>query len=163
MRTPRWSLTLLLVLGAATLGAVAFGAAGCGTGSDGSATPGTPSPSSGSPDASQVIITRTGGLAGVNQTIVITVDGGWTFTDNKTGATQQGTLTDTVRGQLLAQVADPGFAAQLLSTASAGNCADTFHYTIKFGGQSLSFDECDQANRPAVMAVIATVTDATPF
>lgn len=160
MRTPRWSFGLLMIM----VGAAALGAAGCGADSGGPGTTGTPtgsaSPSAG---ASQVSITRTGGLAGVNQTIVITVDGNWTYTDNRTGATQQGTITDVQRQQLLVQVADPGFAAQLLYTPISSTCADSFHYTVNFGGQSYSIDECDYPNRPAVAAVIATLTDATPF
>ncbi|HEX6870520.1 MAG TPA: hypothetical protein VF163_05430 [Micromonosporaceae bacterium] len=111
-----------------------------------------------------VSITRTGGIAGVNQSVEITADGGWVYTDRRANKTERGTLTAEQQLRLLNLVRAPGFADQILaSPAPHSGCADSFRYIISVGDRSTSFDDCGQDERPAVAALLAAVADATPL
>lgn len=152
MSSHRWfALTLLVAIGGV--------AAGCGGSS------GEPGETSVTPAAVPVSITRTGGLAGVNQSIEIAADGTWVYTDNRRNQTENGSLAPDQRIQVLRLVADPAFTEQLTKAAKPDpGCADGFHYTIRAGGgETRSFVDCGADDIPAVEAAIAAVTEATPF
>jgi len=145
----RWiAITAMLV----TVGGLA---AGCGA----QAAPGKTSVT---PGAVSVSMSRTGGFAGVNQSIEIAADGTWIYTDKRTNHSEKGSLNADQRIQLLRLVSDPAFDDQLIKAAKPDpSCADGFHYTINTGGEPRSFDDC--GNAPAVTSAIAAITNATPF
>jgi hypothetical protein len=135
--------------------------AGCArqSGGDGAAPAGQPS--SGRPVA--VTITRTGGFAGVNQTIDITADGTWVYQDNRLNQKENGRLTPDQVAQLRQLVNDPAFVTELTKpTPTDLVCNDAFEYTVKVDDRSVSFSDCGDV-RPVVAAAIAAVTAATPF
>jgi hypothetical protein len=148
--SPRWIALVMLV----TVGGLVAGCAGVGS----------PDETSVTPPAVPISITRTGGIAGVNQTIQIGTDGTWTYTDNRKNQRETGTLGADQRLQVLRFVTDPAFAAQLSKAAKPDSgCADGFHYTISTGGESSSFEDCGTDDRPTVKAAIAAITEATAF
>jgi hypothetical protein len=148
--SPRWIALAILV----TFGGLAAGCAGSGS----------PGETSVTPPAVPISITRTGGIAGVNQSIQIATDGTWTYTDNRKNQRETGALTADQRLQVLRFVKDPAFAEQLAKAAKADSgCADGFHYTISTGGESTSFEDCGTDDRPTVKAAIAAITEATAF
>jgi len=137
-----------------------FGLAGCATPLPGS---GSPLPATTRPPTT-VTITRTGGFAGVHQSIAIAPDGSWVYTDDKsTGAGQRGQLTPAQETQLLSAVADPAFADQLRLRDTSAQCSDGFQYTIDVAGESQSFADCPPVSRPVVDQAMKLVKDATPF
>lgn len=115
------------------------------------------------PTPAGVTITRTGGIAGVNEKVEISADGSWVYTDVRSYESQQGSLTAAQRLALLQLVSDPSFAAELQRPQKTGTCSDTFRYTISSGDLSASYEDGCGDNRPAVDAVIKAVADATPL
>lgn len=112
---------------------------------------------------SGVTITRTGGLAGVQQVLAVATDGTWTYTDRRSGNTQQGKLTTAQRQNLATLVADPALPAESRA-APAGACADGFIYSIAFGEASVRYEDCGgSAGHPLTRALLALVQDATPL
>jgi hypothetical protein len=109
-----------------------------------------------------VSLTRTGGFAGVNQTIVITAAGAWTFTDKRSNATSSGQFTQPQLVQLAQLALDPRVAQEVLQSPSAGACSDAFNYTLAIGPQNTTFEDCGGA-RPAIHSMVAFITDATDF
>jgi hypothetical protein len=139
---------------------VLFGLAGCANPVPG---PGSPVPAT-TPPPTTVTITRTGGFAGVHQSIAIAPDGSWVYTDARnTGASQRGQLTPAQETQLLSAVVDPAFADQLRRRDTSVQCSDGFDYTVDVAGESQSFSDCPQVARPVVDQALRLIKDATPF
>ncbi len=116
-----------------------------------------------SPASMPVTIARTGGIAGVAQTVEVATDGSWVYTDQRQNRSERGTMTEAQKKQLDSLVSDPAFVAQLAKGPGPDNCADAFRYTITFGGETMSFEECGGDDRPKVKAAIDVVTEATPL
>jgi hypothetical protein len=108
-----------------------------------------------------VTLTRSGGLAGVNQTIVIGADGAWTYADRRSSATSSGQFTPAQVVQLAQLALDPRVAQEVLMS-SGTVCNDTFHYTLSIGAQSATFEDCGQP-RPAVQAMLNFIAENTAF
>jgi hypothetical protein len=136
-----------------------------GTGQIGS---GSPSPPSG-PGAGQtasdgltsLTITRTGGLAGVRQTLSLKPDGSWIYADTRNGATGRGTLTSSQRAAVVQVVTDPQLIAQLSQRTPPAVCNDGFVYALQLGSETFSFNDCSSAKLPADL--VAALAAATPF
>jgi hypothetical protein len=155
MFSPRWVTTVALVV----VGGVVVGAAtGCG-----GATPAETSVTS--PPAIPVVVNRTGGIAGVNQTIEISVDGTWVYRDNRLNEHENGKLAPDQRVSLQQLVHDPDFATQLARGGSTRDlCADAFHYLVETSGEAQAYEDCGaETEAPAVKSVLALITEATPF
>lgn len=112
----------------------------------------TPSPSAAGPVVS---LTRTGGLAGVNDGVVIEADGTWSATD-RTGANRTGRLSDEQRASLARLANDPGFAAESAQTRGPTRCADAYTYDLTVRSVRVSFVDCPtDADRPRIAAQIS--------
>ncbi len=177
MRTARWFGTVaVLVLTVVVAGCATPTGTGSGGPPAGSPTPsgsgpaGSPSPSGGaSPEANppapapapaRMIISRTGGFAGVQEMITIEPNGTWVYNNAKGSAADRGTLSAAQRADLLRLVSDPRFATDIRKP-NAAVCNDAFQYTIQVGEMTASFEDC--ADRPAVAAVLNAIGQATPF
>jgi len=116
------------------------------------------------PPAVPVSMSRTGGIAGVSQSIDIAPDGTWVYTDKRMNQSERGALGPDQRLQLLRLVNDPVFSQELSKFAKPDTtCADGFHYTISTNGDARSFEDCGSTDAPTVKAAITMVTQATPF
>jgi hypothetical protein len=92
-----------------------------------------------------VTVTRTGGIAGVMQTLRIGPDGSWTYTEGRGGALTRGP-----------------FAQEARMRPQPGQCADMFVYTITVGEFTGRYDECPSAGqRPTLNAVVGLLVGAT--
>lgn len=160
-QTPRWLPVLLL----AALAAPTALLAGCGQGGSGS-TPGasaSDTADSAPVSAPTITLTRTGGLAGVNESIEISTDGGWTYTDHRKGTSESGKLTDAQRADLANLALNPDLVTEA-QQEPPGKCADAFVYSVNVAGLAVSFEHCESsAKRPVLDAVIELVTSATPM
>jgi hypothetical protein len=154
MSSPRWTAVVALVV---------FGGLTAGCGGSGTNGPGTTSATS--PAAVPVSMSRTGGIAGVNQSIEIAADGTWVYTNKRNNQSETGTLTAAQRAELQRLVSDPAFSADLGQRAvpKGKPCSDGFQYTIGTTGEKVSFEQCGDGNATVVQAAIALVADATPF
>jgi hypothetical protein len=149
----RYALVLLFVL------------AGCAstTGGPGSSN-GSPSASSPASSAVAITIEKTGGFAGVRDTIQIDALGSWSRSD-KSGKAASGQLTAAQVTELQALAADPKLASEAVAAAQAAptNCNDTFNYTVSAGPVVLRFTDCptDSFQPTATKALISYVEKAT--
>lgn len=123
------------------------------------------SPSASSPAVSAVAITveKTGGIAGIRDTIQIDSVGSWTRSD-KTGKTTSGQLTAAQIAQLQTLAADPKLATEAAAAAQAAptKCNDTFNYTISAGPVAIRFTDCpsDTFQPTAAKALVSFVEQA---
>lgn len=128
-----------------------------------SSEPQIPPPPDGAGEFNGAVVTRTGGIIGLMQQLVIAPDGGWVYTDERSGASQQGKLTSAQRQQLLGVLANPALAAEA-AKGSTGGCADAFSYTIAVENLTIQYEQCeDPSQRPVTEQLLALLVDATPL
>ena len=174
--TSRWLTTRGLA--GVVIGVLAASAAACtspwarpSTAADPGANPtgsaSTPTPPRGPGEVPEpggaVTMQRTGGLAGIMQSIEISTDGTWLYTDHKAGASKRGRLSDAERQRLDRTLAAPTLASEA-NGPGTGVCNDGLRYAITAGRVRLRFEWCGSVgNRPALVAVIKAIEDATPM
>lgn len=134
--------------------ACAVAVAGCATAT------GNPSPPTLAPTLAlqPVEITRTGGIAGVHETLQISTDGHWSY-DGTMPATE-GELPASARTRLAELLADPRLPAEV-AAASPGQCCDRFEYELRVGDQSYQFSEADTG--PVLRDLIGLLHEHTDF
>lgn len=138
-----------------------------GTGAPSVATRGA-APDPGSPP--RITLRRTGGLAGVFQTLVVRPDGVWAWTDGRGGsgatpqpAGQQGRLNAAQRAELARLAARPELAAEARLKPGPAKCADGFDYLLAVGRLTVVWGECGSASPPTAVAMTELLASATPY
>ncbi|WP_433306794.1 hypothetical protein ACQP2F_21755 [Actinoplanes sp. CA-030573] len=110
-----------------------------------------------------VQIVRTGGLAGITQTITVLPDGRWTVKTDRGQPTRTGTLTAAQHAQLKKLLADPRLARE--AAAKSGEvvrCADAFTYVVATGQGVVRYTSCGSKDKPEVtLAIITLLQSAT--
>jgi hypothetical protein len=157
MRTSRSCLLAgLIVVAALTIAGCGGSSVSVSTGDSPTASPtGSDSPSD-SASASALVVTRTGGIAGVLDMVRIAADGSASITSKtgKSGACRpSGTALDRLRAIDLA-------AAQASPTKPTG-MADGFNYSVKSGSGSAAASEGDDDSRRAELVDAAAAVIAT--
>ena len=110
-----------------------------------------------------MVVTRTGGIAGVMQSLIITPDGFWEYGDERSGASERGQLTAQQRQQLITMLSNPALVAEA-SKPSAEGCADAFLYVLAVVDQTYQYEQCgDPSARPLTEQVLALLAEATPL
>ncbi len=102
-------------------------------------------------------ITRTGGFAGVHETLSVDGDGQWR---TSTGGGQLGAAAQARLAELLA---DPGLLTEI-AEAPPGRCCDMFQYTLRIGDpapRALEFGEPDLG--PLLLELLALLRAETGF
>lgn len=130
--------------------------------------PGGPAASASAPGAAglpRVTLRRTGGFAGVFQTLVVRPDGGWTWTDGPEtgGPSKTGQLTAAQRTELARLAADPALAAEASSKRGAPKCNDGFLYTLAVGARTVVWGDCGAVTPPTATAITNLLATATPL
>jgi hypothetical protein len=112
----------------------------------------------------QVVMTKTGGLTGMMQRLLISSDGTWTFLDTKTGANQPGRFTDAQASTIANLLADPALLAESKMPSNPVACADAIVYTVQTLEVQFRYDQCSAAGkRPATERLVNAILDATPL
>lgn len=119
-------------------------------------TPGTPA------TATRVVLVRTGGIAGMRDTVTVEPDGRWTRAD-RAGGTRTGRLNTTDLSRLRQLLADPRLTAETTATADPGDCADAFAYRLTANARTTGYVDCDSGpdRPPATAAVVQLLTRVT--
>ncbi|GIH10857.1 hypothetical protein Rhe02_89240 [Rhizocola hellebori] len=86
-----------------------------------------------------VMVARTGGFAGVMDTITIKGDGSWT---HPTALTVNGKLEPAQVTQLQKLATDPRLVTEAAATPAPTKCNDTFDYTVTAGAVTISYTDC---------------------
>lgn len=134
-------------------------------------TSGTPTPGETSKTAAPsrsaeneaVTLVRSGGLAGLSESITVQPDGRWKL-GNANSTVRTGQLSDAQMSRLQALVADPRLAAEAgrgLSTTT--RCNDTFSYLLMVDHQVIKYEECPGQEEPpkVTMEIITLLRRAT--
>ncbi|HEX6498065.1 MAG TPA: hypothetical protein VF054_03430 [Micromonosporaceae bacterium] len=135
--------------------------AGCG--------PAAPSPDTSGRATSPVLsapvtLTRSGGIAGVNDTITVDSGGAWTFRD-RTGKILDGHLSEAQRAELAALLADPSVGREARQAPANPPCMDAFVYHLSAGGLDVQGADCGDLGRryPGLAKIVTLLTDVTPM
>ncbi|MFE9200955.1 hypothetical protein [Micromonospora sp. NPDC007230] len=129
----------------------------------GTATPATPpatATDAGSPGRPgvDVVLTRTGGIVGLEDTLTVTPDGHWTRVD-RAGASRTGQLSPAELDRLRQLTADPRLVAKATATRTT-MCADAFTYRLTVGPVTTGYVDCPPEVTPpaATAAVVELLT-----
>jgi hypothetical protein len=130
--------------------------------SDSPATPAAPAsaatPQQSPPTNLSITIRKSGGIAGVNETLVVDAQGNWTRT-TKAGATTSGKLTADQLAQAAKLATDPRLIAEAQTPQSPTNCADAFLYTVTIGPATVSFSDCGSGSPPPAATELVRYLD----
>jgi hypothetical protein len=156
LRRTAAGLVLLVLAGCGMPGAATSGGATPGGSSPGGATPG------GTAGAGPVRLLRTGGFAGVRDTLVVQPDGRWQRT-RRAAAADAGQLTESQQGQLRRLAGDPRLVAEAARTPPPTKCRDTFAYSVTVAGRTVEWVDCPtDPDQPAVtVALVRLLAGAT--
>ncbi|MEU2612478.1 hypothetical protein ABZ570_13000 [Micromonospora sp. NPDC007271] len=125
-----------------------------------------PAPAAGTEPAGrpgvEVVLTTSGGFAGLNDTVTVTPDGRWTKVD-RAGATRTGQLDPADLDRLRQLTADRRLLAEATATAPTTDCADAFTYQLTVGAVTTSYVDCAPEHTPPAVtaAVVELLTQAT--
>lgn len=110
-----------------------------------------------------VQIVRTGGIAGITQTITVLPDGRWTVKTDRGQPTRTGKLTAAQHAQLKKLLADPRLAAEAgQKGGEVVRCADAFSYVVATGQGIVRYTSCGGKDKPEVtLAIITLLQSAT--
>src|SRR5262245_29147210 len=103
------------------------------------APPPGPAPANGGPAAGDAPLTgsvtmlRSGGFAGVMQSVTIAPDGAWTYTDRRAGTVRHGRLSPLQREHLAQALANPALPREQATSTKVGVCSDGYLYQITWG------------------------------
>jgi hypothetical protein len=112
--------------------------------------------------AVEVMLTKSGGIAGLTDTVTVRPDGRWTKVD-RSGASRDGQLAAADLDRLRRLAADPRLSAEAAATVPATMCADAFSYRLTVGATTTKYVDCPpEATPPATTAaVVDLLTRAT--
>jgi hypothetical protein len=131
-----------------------------------SAATGAPSAAPGSPP--RVAVRRTGGFAGVEESLVVRPDGVWVWGAGAAGADQRGAprsgrLAAAQRAELARLAASPALAREARQKPGPPQCADGFTYALTVGSMNVSWVDCDPVTPPTAVAITNLLAAATPL
>ncbi|MDG4754595.1 MULTISPECIES: hypothetical protein [Micromonospora] len=109
-----------------------------------------------SPLATEVVLVKSGGIAGLSDTVRVEPDGHWTRTD-RGGASREGQLAAEKLTRLRQLAADPRLAAEAAVTVPPTMCADAFTYRLTIGPNQVGYVDCPPETTPP--AVTSQVVD----
>lgn len=108
-------------------------------------------------DPVRVAVARTGGFAGVMDTITVDTDGSWT---HPTGVTTSGRLDGWLFVKLQQLTKDQRLRAEAQVTAPPTTCRDAFDYVVTAGDATVRYTDCPgDTFQPAVAKQIADLLE----
>jgi hypothetical protein len=127
-------------------------------------TPAPPGAGSGKLALAKLSVTRTGGMAGVQQTVQISPDGSWVYTNKRSNGLDRGQLSTSQQQQLARLISDPGLMREARMSPAPGDCADAYHDLLTVGEATIQYDQCSASgSRPVTEQLLNFVVDVTPL
>jgi hypothetical protein len=125
------------------------------------ATPGNSS-ETGTGLGKRIVLEKSGGIAGVQETLTVEPDGSWTRTGRK-GGDQSGKLTADQVSALRVLLNNAGSLTGPANQKTTDvKCADAFTYKLTVGTESANFADCPNNSAPSaagqIIAMLATAT-----
>lgn len=115
------------------------------------------------PVARRITLHRQGGLAGVDQRIVIESGGQWSFSDGRANRQETGRLTAGQMALLTELATNPAVRAEGTGGTPPAGCADGFTYVLTVDDLTVNRYDCGQDDQPTIVEVITFITDSTPM
>jgi hypothetical protein len=148
----------------APAGTASASSAPAGPASEPTPPPGATAPAAPSPTVAfgGVQLVRTGGIAGITETITIRPDGSWNRVTSK-GVKATGKVSPADLTQIARLAADPRLAAEAdRKQPSRSRCNDTFSYLLIVGYKMTRYEACPSNGDkpPATIEMIGLVQDA---
>ncbi|WP_229400982.1 hypothetical protein [Micromonospora okii] len=109
-----------------------------------------PAEASPAPTAARLVVSRSGGYAGRDDTVTVEPDGRWTAVD-RAGARRTGRLAGADLDRLRRLAADPRLASGGIAGPD-GRCSDAFEYRLTVGGVTVDWTDCPVAGTPPPIA-----------
>lgn len=107
-------------------------------------------PSPGTPPSAVVPITvtirKSGGIAGINETLVVDAQGNWTRTTRN--GTKSGKLTPQELAQAAKLATDPRLLTEAQTPQPTTNCADAITYAVVIGAATVTYSDCGTGSPP---------------
>ncbi|MFC0008034.1 hypothetical protein [Micromonospora siamensis] len=101
----------------------------------------TPAPAGGTPASAQrVVLVRSGGFAGREETVTVEPDGSWTV--EGAGSRRTGRIAGADLDRLRQLLADPRLSTEADAPATPTNCADAFEYRLTVGQRTTGYVDC---------------------
>lgn len=121
-----------------------------------------PSATPPAPAQPRVVVSRSGGIAGVADTITVEPAGQWTRT-GRIGERRSGLLIDDQRTRLSGLAADPRLIVESAASRAPTKCRDAFSYALEVGSIHVDYVDCpSDPDRPEVaMSIVDLLTEAT--
>jgi len=105
--------------------------------------------------AQNITVERTGGFAGVKDTIDVAPHGSWTAA-NKRGIRRTGELTPEQNTRIQTLAADPRIAAEAGRSRPPTRCRDAYSYVVTVGAVRVAFVDCPaDADQPAASLALS--------
>ncbi|WP_203730556.1 hypothetical protein [Paractinoplanes durhamensis] len=125
-----------------------------------SAAPGSSDPAGSGFNGLQLV--RTGGIAGITETITVKADGTWEK-DTSKGAKDSGKLDIGDLGKLTGLASDPRIKTESDRKETTGRCNDTYIYLLIVNYQMVRYDTCPSAGTPPPLTkeIVGLVQSAT--
>jgi hypothetical protein len=101
-------------------------------------------------------LSRTGGIAGVQDQVEVDPDGTATVI-RRGGTPATSTLSAADLAALRRLLTDPALAREAKVTAGNGVCADGFQYTLRTPSVTMKTDDCGRSDRPTLAKIISLV------
>ncbi|WP_433687342.1 hypothetical protein ACQP0I_29325 [Micromonospora carbonacea] len=98
------------------------------------------------PAAARVVVRRSGGYGGLDDTVTVEPDGRWTAVD-RAGARRTGRFTGSDLDRLR-QLATAPRLAEGGTTDGDGRCSDAFEYRLSVGDVTVDWTDCPVAGTP---------------
>jgi hypothetical protein len=106
-----------------------------------------------------LILSRSGGIAGVQDQVKIDPDGTATVT-HRAGNPTTSRLSVAELAVLRRLLTDPALAREAKATSGTGVCADGFQYVLRTPTLSMKTTDCGRSNHPTLAKVISLVLPA---
>lgn len=115
-----------------------------------------------SPTDAQVVVTRSGGIAGLDDTITVEPQGRWIRVDH-VGTQRSGRLTEDERARLRTLAADPTLLAEENRPTASTTCLDGFTYSVSVGAARVRYVDCpgDKARPATAVSIVELLMKAT--
>jgi hypothetical protein len=109
----------------------------------------------------RIVVHRSGGFAGVEDTMTVDGDGRWTWT-SKRGSPRSGRLTEDQRSRLRVLVGDRRLEDEAGRVPGATTCRDAFVYVLSVGQSRVGYTDCasDPQRPEAAAAIVDLLMDA---
>lgn len=108
----------------------------------------------------EMTLTKTGGMAGLNLTLEVAADGAWTLDEAK-GEPKTGNLSEEETGTLAELSSDPDLAVTDRPDKPGAQCNDMFNYVLTVGEQEMRTDSCGAAPNQVFTDIVDLLSQAT--